>query len=819
MGDKTKIQWDDKTVPSKADYYRHHIQSGQDSEFLCSLCDALDVAVSILDEDLNYKFISHATFTNLRIKPGDLSVGDSLSKCHDLMMESGLLTPQLLTENKLSAERQLALSKSAGETEPSIVKLGDGTTYKFIRKTLPNGHTVSMSTDISELVEKDHLLNEALALGDAGYWMYDIASKTYELSPTLESTLTAEDKDRINKEGIFTVVHPEDLPVAEAALKNAKHNDDRFEYTVRILIRSGDYLWGSTRGDILRDKEGNPTKIRAFVKNVTRERYQAKELERAKDEAIAASHAKSQFLANMSHEIRTPMNGILGMAELLANSDINERQRDFVNVINNSASALLTIINDILDFSKIEAGAFELDPMPFDLKSTVIDVASMLTSNASEKNLELIINYPADFERNFIGDAGRLRQVMTNLIGNAIKFTEIGHIITDVGVSPARNGVSFVTISVTDTGIGIDPEKLDHVFNKFTQGDGSTTRLYGGTGLGLSITKAIVEMMDGRISVRSELGKGSTFTAQIPMKVDVNAVEKTFDTTTLAGKRALIVDDINVNRQLLQEQLASWDIEAEAVEDGLKALSQLKTSATNGEDYDLIITDYLMPGMNGKELATIISETDELAHIPIIMLSSCDQPISSKKMKDIGIENYLIKPAREARLYDAIIKTINEPRKTTPKPKEVSQAAPVAGQAPIVKTEILVAEDFPLNRDVVKLMLSDSPYKPVFAVNGEEAVNLYKKAPDRFPIIVMDISMPVMDGHEATRLIQAFEQENGITPKPIIALTGHALKNDREECLKAGMCDYLSKPVKQLDLLDKLNHWLSEDKNSSAAVA
>ena len=800
-----------------SDPYRDKISKGLDTPLLRALCDALDVGVSILDEDLNYQFIGDAVYKTLNMTTDELSVGDNLSHCHELMMKNGLMTPELFAENALSANEQKSRAAQDDSQLTATIKLGNGSVQKFTRKVLPNGLTVSMSNDISELLEKDHIIQQALALGNSGYWTYDFRTKKYYLSDSLRNYFSKTDQKRIDEQGMVSIVHPEDRNSFRSALKSLSKTNYKFSVTCRTHSLNGNPRWSTTNGQIIRDSTGKAVRIRAFVKDITRERRQSEELERAKDEAVAASHAKSQFLANMSHEIRTPMNGVLGMAELLANSDIDDRQREFVKVINDSASALLTIINDILDFSKIEAGAFKMDPVPFDLKSSVNDVVAMLSCKAQDKELELIINYPVDSKTKFIGDGGRIRQVITNLLGNAIKFTTEGHIIIDVQIVERPNNIAFVTINVKDTGIGIDDKKLSQIFNKFTQADNSTTRLYGGTGLGLSISKAIIELMDGRMTAQSVLGKGSTFTACIPLKIDIDAVETIFETATLKDKRALIVDDIKVNRALLTEQLASWGIVSDSVKNAAEAVTLLKAQNAARQPYDLILMDFCMPNMNGHQLAALMSSTPELAGTPIVMLSSCDQPISSQELKKIGIHNHLVKPVRETKLYDTIVETLS---KAAPMELDIRDAKNnMAHPSPETQTtEILVAEDFDLNQDVVRLMLADTEYQPIFVENGLEAVQLYKKDPKRFPLILMDVSMPVMDGHEATRLIKLHEISQKLPATPIIALTGHALKNDREECLKAGMCDYLTKPVNQSSLLEKIVFWIDAAKEQKAAA-
>ena len=393
--------------------------------------------------------------------------------------------------------------------------------------------------------------------------------------------------------------------------------------------------------------------------------------------------------------------------------------------------------------------------------------------------------------------------MITNLISNAVKFTETGHITIDVKIQRSRE-IAILTLDVKDTGIGISPDKMNRIFEKFTQADGSTTRVYGGTGLGLTISKHIVEMMGGRMQVESELGKGSSFGFRVPLPIDYEAKTEFFDSSLLKGRRVLIVDDLEVNRLLFTEQLKAWDLEADIAMDGVEALTKLKSAQNDGAPFDLILLDFLMPGMNGQDFARLISQTPSIESPQIIMLSSCDQPVSTAELGEIGIDSYLVKPVRERRLFDTIVKVVSNPidRVEEEKPCVAEQKSRVP-----TKQEILVAEDFPLNQEVVKLMLADSQFRPVFANNGQEVLDLYTQNIGRYPLILMDVSMPVMDGFRATQAIRAFEKKRGLNAIPIIALTGHALKNDRQDCLAAGMDDFLTKPVKQGQLMEKIENY------------
>ena len=875
----------------------------QKADFFDLMADTLNIGFSIMDEDLKYHFISSEAYRQIGTTPDDIKIGDTLFDAYNIMEANKLFASNEIIP-KLRERAAEMHAEPSGNEKTILLHLSNSKTHELTRKKHESGFTIDMSHDVTALVEKDRLFEEALSLGEAGYWILNLKTKELKLSDSIYDYFDSDTVKLIEENGIMAGVREDHRARFQDAIKNAPKTNDQFDFRCCSISKGATEQWNRTTGRIIRDTQGQPFEIRAFVKDISSEYHQAAVLKKAKDTAVAASKAKSEFLANMSHEIRTPMNGVLGMAELLDESDITDRQRDYVKVITRSSEALLTIINDILDFSKIEANAFELDPMPFNLRDAIEDVTALLSIKAQEKGLELIINYPSHVGRGFIGDAGRIRQVITNLMGNAIKFTDEGYVMVRVDTVETASGETEIKIYVEDTGIGIEQEKLATIFEKFTQADGSTTRLYGGTGLGLAISRKIVNLMDGDITVQSTLGKGSTFSFNLHLPADEISEDIIVNKSELRGKRVLIVDDIEVNRNILRERLDNWGMASISAKDGFKAMVALDDADKAGTPFDLILLDYLMPGMNGMELAQLISGNQKFQQIPMLMLSSVCQHVAAPKLRETNIAAYMVKPVRETQLFDAMSKVFTQhtapmqktaplapPAPITPPlapatpPIETSGAAesitPLAAidaskryaidtlseieavldslssrtspamsvpepmAEPIAKPEtapnnaavtpqpvqtyqdtaniqdtvnILVAEDFPLNQDVVGLMLQDSHYVPVFANNGQLAVDEYKRNPNKYAAVLMDISMPVMDGYEASEIIKSIQKLSGTQPIPIIALTGHALKHDRAKCLDSNMDDYLTKPVKQLDLLTVLDRWTS-NKSGQNAIA
>jgi len=543
--------------------------------------------------------------------------------------------------------------------------------------------------------------------------------------------------------------------------------------------------------------------------------------------AEAADRAKSEFLANMSHEIRTPMNGVLGMAELLARTELTPRQKSFTDVITKSGNALLTIINDILDFSKINAGQLMLDRDPFRLAEAVEDVAALVSARVAEKNLELIVRIDPRLPAFVLGDVGRFRQIVTNMLGNAVKFTEKGHVLIDVS-GETVDGVVQLKVRVEDTGIGIPADKLASVFEKFAQVDGSSTRRHEGTGLGLAIAARLVDLMGGKIGLESEVGRGSIFWFTAPVhEADAPEAVVPVDVT---GSRVLVIDDNPVNREILLEQLRSWGFDCAAAESGAIGLAFLDRAAQMGATVDCVILDYQMPGMSGADVAKAMCSDVRTASVPIVMLTSVDQIDFARLVLDYGIAAHLTKPARSAALLGTVIGAIQKARTQAGRAEFTREAlekapAPVARLALAAVEEpaqakagapldILVAEDNEVNQLVFAQILSGLGLSYRIASNGRTAVEMHRALKPK--LILMDVSMPELNGYEATQAIRAAEAGSGVHT-PIIGVTAHALKGDSKKCLEVGMDDYLPKPVSPDRLSGKIGAWLSEAEMAKTA--
>jgi PAS domain S-box-containing protein len=641
-------------------------------------------------------------------------------------------------------------------------------------------------------------------------------------------------------------LHPEDR---ERVLTARRANIARglsHELEYRVIAHHGQTLWMQDLVTI-ETRDGEPSHLRGMMIDITSRKRAEAELRAAKEsvdeanallvesleeskrlqaEAQKANRAKSEFLATVSHEVRTPMNGVIGFTNLLLDSPLNTEQREYAGIIRNSSETLLAILNDILDISKIEAGKLEMEEAPYDLTQAIDEVSDLMAPQAEDRGVELAVIFERNFSRKMVGDYARLRQVLVNLISNALKFTESGYVLVHLGPDAERD--DRIRISVKDTGIGIPADKLDRLFASFSQVDGSTTRRYGGTGLGLAICRRLVQAMGGEIGVTSEEEKGSTFWFTLPRRRPATIEEEVSLPADYRGLRVLVADDHSINRRLLQEQLAEWSIESVCVETGEAAIEALQNHFMRGNAFDLAILDFVLPDTDGEELGDRIREDKRFRSLAMVALGSSARRDRLKALTGQHYDSLLLKPLIRPRLLiEAITGAVLQRAKRTGTAMPRAEAAPAkpsgasegispltAPTKPQTSHRVLLVEDQAINQRLATRMLEKLHCRVDLASNGREAVEMVRKLP--YDLIFMDCQMPEMDGFEAATAIRSMEAAasgnetaQGKLRIPIIALTAGAMKGDREACLEAGMDDYLSKPVRLESLEKALESWSS----------
>ncbi|HZL63825.1 MAG TPA: response regulator [Thermoleophilia bacterium] len=641
---------------------------------------------------------------------------------------------------------------------------------------------------------------------------------------------------------LYETVHPDDLEAHVAAIDDCVATGIPFDIEFRVVRGDGTVAYLAERGRVTHDAAGTPVRMSGVTWDVTQRRETEESLHKAKEqmeaanwelalaakranqlalEADAANSAKSEFLANMSHEIRTPMNGVIGMTSLLLDTDLDAEQHDYATTVQNSAEGLLTIINDILDFSKIEAGKLAMETLDFDLRTTVEDTCDLPALHAQTKGLELTAFVEADVPSALRGDPGRLRQVLTNLLGNAIKFTERGEVALSARLLGEDEEHATLRFEVRDTGIGIPADKVDQLFEAFTQADASTTRKFGGTGLGLTISRRLIGLMGGEIGVESEPGSGSTFwfTARFEKQdpAALAAADERLEPVDVAGVRVLAVDDNATNRRVVAGMLENWRCRHTEVDAAGPALDALHAARAAGDPYRVVILDMMMPEMDGEALGEAIKADPELAGSELVMMTSMGSRGDAGRLEALGFAAYLTKPVKQSQLFDCLMVVLSrrERRGQTPVTPRIITRHALADRDKR-RVRILLAEDNQINQRVALKTLEKLGYRADAVDNGVDA--LHALAERRYDLVLMDVQMPRMDGIEATRRIRDEASDVKDHNVPIVALTAHAMAEDREVCLAAGMNDYLSKPIRPDELAATLTRWTGRRVEAEPAV-